>query len=490
MLYPSLYQLNTRVTLRELGPRATLNDLPDTFLDWLASAGFDWLWLLGVWQTGPLSREESRNSGDWRPVLAQVVPDLNDDDIVASPFAIQAYTGHRDYGGDAALALLRARLRQRGLRLMLDFVPNHVGLDHPWVLTHPDYFVQGTQDDLRAAPRNWRLVNTGAGPRVLAHGRDPYFPGWSDTLQLDYRHPPLRQAMTMQLTAVAARCDGVRCDMAMLLLPEVFDGTWRDAIPPQGPVVEGPFWPGAISATRTAAPEFVFMAEAYWDTEWRLQQDGFNYTYDKKLYDRLREGDAGKVRGHLHADPDYQRHSARFLENHDEPRVAAVFTPPTHQAAAVITFYVPGLRFFHAGQLEGRHIRIPMQVAFRPHEDPDPQVVAFYDRLLGCLRRPETRLGTWQLLECRATWWDNPTWESFVCMLWKYDGRLLLVCVNYGPRQAQCFVTLPVPGLAGRDVLLHDLMNPVEYTRAGDELIGRGLYLDMPPWGYHIFTLE
>ena len=296
--------------------------------------------------------------------------------------------------------------------------------------------------------------------------------------------------MIAELTNIASRCDGVRCDMAMLLLPEVFAGTWRNAAPPAGPVADGPFWPGAIEATRNAKPGFIFMAEAYWDTEWRLQQDGFDYTYDKKLYDRLRDGDAGEVRGHLHADPDYQRHSARFLENHDEPRVAAVFTPATHQAAAVITFFVPGLRFFHAGQLEGRHIRVPMQIAFRPHEAPDPLVVAFYDRLLTCLRRPEPRDGNWQLLDCRACWSDNPTWESYVCMLWQAGDKTLLICVNYGPRQAQCFVPLPVPSLAGREVMLRDLMNPIKYARSGDELIGRGLFLDMPAWGYHIFTLE
>jgi hypothetical protein len=487
--HPSLYQVNTRVALREVGARATLDDLPDVFLDRLASAGFDWLWLLGIWQTGPLSREAARSSGEWRPILSHMVPELNDDDIVASPFSIEAYTVHRDYGGDAALARLRDRLHRRNLHLMLDFVPNHVGLDNAWVRTHPDYFIQGSQSDLRD-PHNWGLVNTGMGPRVLAHGRDPYFPGWADTLQLDYRLTAVREAMTAQLLAVASRCEGVRCDMAMLLLPDVFARTWGSAQPPRGPRADGPFWPGAIAATRSAAPGFVFMAEAYWDTEWSLQQDGFDYTYDKRLYDRLREGDAGQVRGHLHADAEYQRHSTRFLENHDEPRVAAVFTPPTHQAAAVITYFVPGMCFFHDGQLEGRHIRVPMQVAFRPREQPDARVVAFYERLLACLRRSEPHLGDWQLLSARATWPDNPTWESYVCMLWKQGHRLLLVCVNYGPRQAQCFLPLPVPALAGRDVVLRDLMNPIQYTRSGDEMIGRGLYLDMPPWGYHIFTLE
>src|SRR5262249_37659643 len=171
-----------------------------------------------------------------------------------------------------------------------------------------------------------------------------------DTLQLNYGNPATQAAMIAELIKIAGQCDGVRCDMAMLVLPEVFERTWN--IPCQ------PFWPQATERVRQQAPEFCFMAEVYWDLEWTLQQQGFDFTYDKRLYDRLRAGHARPVREHLYAGLDYQDKLARFLENHDEPRAAATFAPGVHEAAAVITFLSPGLRFFHQGQLEGRRKHI------------------------------------------------------------------------------------------------------------------------------------
>src|SRR5262249_52432143 len=152
------------------------------------------------------------------------------------------------------------------------------------------------------------------------------------------------------LVRIAGQCDGVRCDMAMLVLPEVFERTWG--------IKAQPFWPAATRRVREQVPGFCFMAEVYWDMEWTLQQQGFDYTYDKRLYDRLRARHARPVREHLWADVDYQNRMARFLENHDEPRASATFPPGVHEAAAVITFLSPGLRFFHQGQFEGRMKRI------------------------------------------------------------------------------------------------------------------------------------
>src|SRR5438874_3534737 len=157
--YPSLYQINTRVWLTELsqklGRPATLDDIPDADLDRLARMGFDWIWLLSVWQTGPAAQQVSRSNLEWRREFHETLPDLREEDIAGSGFAITGYTVHSNLGGDAALARLRERLRKRGLKLMLDFVPNHMGLDHPWIEHHPDYFVQGTELDMARAPQNY-----------------------------------------------------------------------------------------------------------------------------------------------------------------------------------------------------------------------------------------------------------------------------------------------------------------------------------------------
>ena len=148
---------------RSLGRPATLDDIPDAELDRLAGMGFDWIWFLSVWQTGPAAQRISRSNQQWRREFEETLPDLREEDIAGSGFAITGYTVHRDLGGDAALARLRARLRQRGLRLMLDFVPNHMAPDHPWTDEHPDYFVHGSEGDLARSPRNYCRVKTKTG---------------------------------------------------------------------------------------------------------------------------------------------------------------------------------------------------------------------------------------------------------------------------------------------------------------------------------------
>lgn len=484
--YPSLYQLNTRVYLTELsrtqGRPVTLDDIPDAELDRLAAIGFDWIWLLSVWQTGPAGREVSRSHREWRREFQETLPDLREEDVIGSGFAITAYRVHQDLRGDAALARLRERLSGRGLRLMLDFVPNHTGLDHPWVTDHPDYFIAGTQADLTRVPANYTRIKRGNGDLILAHGRDPYFPGWPDTLQLNYGNPALQEAMAGELLKIAGRCDGVRCDMAMLLLPEVFERTWG--------VSAQPFWPKATERVRQRFPSFCFMAEVYWDLEWALQQQGFDYTYDKRLYDRLREGKARPVRDHLRAGLDYQSKLARFLENHDEHRAAATFPTPMHKAAAAITFLSPGLRFFHQGQLHGRKKHISPHLGRAPDEPIDSSLNPFYQRLLAVLRRPVTREGQWQLLECNPAWQDNPSWESFIIFAW--DGATdeqLLVAVNYAPTRSQCYVRLPFADLADAEWQLQDLIGDATYHRHGNDLQSRGLYLDEPAWSALVFSM-
>jgi glycosidase len=485
--YPSLYQVNTRVWLtelsRQLGRRATLDDIPDGGLDRFADMGFDWIWLLSVWQTGLAGQRISRSNPEWRREFQETLPDLCEEDIPGSGFAITGYTVHEGLGGDAALVRLRERMRQRGLRLLLDFVPNHTGLDHPWVEDHPEYYVHGTELDLARAPQNYTWVKRKTGDLLLALGRDPYFPGWPDALQLNYANPATQEAMIGELLKIAGQCDGVRCDMAMLVLPEVFERTWSMRSPP--------FWPAATERVRQRHPGFCFMAEVYWDLEWTLQQQGFDYAYDKRLYDRLREGHARPVREHFHAGLDYQDKLARFLENHDEPRAAAAFASDVQPAAAVITFLSPGLRFFHEGQFQGRKKRISPHLGRRPEEVVDADLAKFYDRLLAALRSPLVRDGRWQLLDCGSAWDGNWTSECFLAFAWHGDGPgRLVVAVNYAANRSQCYVRLPFTDLAGRRWRLADQLGSDVYDRDGNDLQSHGLYLDMVPWLAAIYSMK
>jgi hypothetical protein len=485
--YPSLFQINTRVRLSELGAElgrpATLDDVTDAELDQLAGDSFDLVWFLGVWQTGEAARRVSATNPEWLAEYHRILPDFQEADVCGSCFAVRDYHVHADFGGDEALARLRERLRWRGLRLVLDFVPNHVAPDHPWVAEHPDFFVAGTEEQLAAEPQNYTRLETTGESRILAYGRDPYFAGWPDTLQLNYGNPALQDSLLCELQRIAHQCDGVRCDMAMLVLPEVFERAWG--------IRSAPFWPRATAEVRAKVPGFLFMAEVYWDLEWTLQQQGFDYTYDKRLYDRLVHGPARPVREHLFAGLDFQDRCARFLENHDEPRAAATFSPDVHRAAAVITFLGPGLRFFHQGQREGKRLRIPTHLGRGPAEVPDASTAAFYEDLLACLKDPAFRDGAWQLLDARPAWDGNWTWDAFLAFAWSgKDGSRRLVAVNYSDHAGQCYVTLPWKDLEGGAWRLADRMGPAVYERSGSSLAAEGLYLDVPAWSCHVFDVE
>jgi glycosidase len=263
--YPSLYQINTRVWLTErahaLGRPATLDDIPDADLDRPADMGFDWVWFLSVWQTGQAGQQVSRSNPEWRREFQETLPDLRDEDIAGSGFAISSYTVHEKLGGNAALSRLRDRLRERGLRLTLDFVPNHTGLDHTWVQDHPEYYVHGTELDLARAPRN--------------------------------------------------------------------------------------------------------------------------YTWAKR----------------------------------------------TH--------------------------------------------------------------GQWRLLDCKPAWEGNWTWDCFLAFAWQgTDGDRLLVAVNYAPNQSQYYVPFPFGDLADQAWRIEDVFSNATFERDGNDLRSRGLYLDMPAWGYSVFSLQ
>lgn len=223
-----------------------------------------------------------------------------------------------------------------------------------------------------------------------------------------------------------------------------------------------------------------------------MQQQGFAYCYDKRLYDRLREGHAAPVRGHLLAGLDYQDKLARFLENHDEPRAAARFPWPQHAAAAIITFLSPGLRFFHQGQFDGARLRIPTHLCRGPVEPGNREIAAFYGNLLQVLKHtPAFRDGAWSQIQPQPAWSGNRTSDDFVAYaLAGDDGSRHLVVVNYAGHQGQCRLPLLFPEFRGRSVRLSDVMGTEVYDRDGSEIVDPGLYIDHAPWQYNVFELR
>ena len=481
--HPTLYEINTWVWLAELGAKTespvNLGSVPLAEWDAVAALGFDAVWLMGVWERSPAGIAIANQNPSLQADFHKGLPDFRADDNVGSPYCIRRYVVDPHLGGREGLAVARRELASRGLRLVLDFVPNHVAPDHPWVKQHPEYFIQGSADDLQNAPTSYIEVD-GA---VFACGKDPYFPAWPDVLQLNAFQPGLRQAVIETLSDIASQCDGVRCDMAMLLLNSVFERTWAGRAG-QKPAAE--YWDVVISAVKKISPDFLFIAEAYWDLEWELQQHGFGFCYDKRLYDRLEHDNAESVRLHLCADLAYQGKLLRFLENHDEPRAAAEFLPEKECAAAVVTSTLPGARMFHEGQFEGRKVRLPVFLGRRPAEPVDNALQAFYRKLLEAINSPVFREGEWTLCE-RSGWPDNPSYQNVVAWRWDYNSERYLIVVNLSERQAQAMIHTGWDDLAGRTTRFNDQLSGTTYDRPGDEIQSYGLYVDLAPWGCHFF---
>jgi hypothetical protein len=483
--YPLIYEINTWVWLHELSRKhrkpVNLATVPKQEWDAMASHGFDAVWFMGVWERSPAGIVISmRNTGlleDFRKAL----PDFSAEDNVGSPYCVRRYEVAEHLGGSKGLAAARRMLGERGMRLILDFVPNHVAPDHPWVAGHPDYFVRGSADDDRNDPASF----VEAGGTVFARGRDPYFPAWPDVLQLNAFEPGLRQAVVETVSEIAKHCDGIRCDMAMLMLNTVFERTWGVRA---GARPAGDYWATVIGAIKARHREFQFIAEAYWDLEWELQQQGFDYCYDKKLYDRLEHGDAESVRLHLLADRSYQDRLVRFIENHDEPRAAATFSSGKGRAAAVAILTLPGARLLHQGQFEGAKVRLPVFLGRRPVEPLDHDLVAFYERLLKATDRAVFRSGAWRLCE-RSGWPDNQSCLNVLSWCRVMDDERYLIVINLGPAGAQARVHLPWDELRGHTWRLDDALSGAVYDRSGDEMRDAGLYVDLGPWAHHVFRM-
>lgn len=514
--YPILYEINARVWLSELselhGHPVALGGVPEAELERIAARGFEAVWLMGVWTTGPEGRAVARIEPSLQPGYLRALPDFRPWDCAGSPYSVAAYEVPEDMGGPVGLAALRDKLRRHGLRLVLDFVSNHMGRDCPWIDEDPDLFVRGSSEDAIRHPTAFFVSRDG---HVIAHGRDPYFPPWTDTAQINYSRPRTRERMLRTILSLADRCDGLRCDMAMLILPEILEGTWGERL---GPATgRWSFWGDAIHAVKDRRPDFTFLAEAYWGLERQLQVEGFDFTYDKALYDRLREGDAGGARAHLTCEIPFQARCARFVENHDEDRAVVAFGREGTRSAAAATFFTPGLRLFHQGQIEGRRAKLPVQIRRAPKEEPDAESVRFHESLLGFLREPIFQEEFEELAPRRAEAGDAAA-DRVLAHLWtrgqhpvgdrgregggregggrECTGResaacAALIVVNSGAAPARARVLLPSRVVeSSRRYELEDRLTGERTEREGRELLDPGLTVALAPHGVQLLAMR
>jgi glycosidase len=471
MNQPTIYELNTPVFLTEIGQRTgypvTLATVPDQVWDEVAATGADMVWLMGVWTRSPLARTMALSE----PWLRGAYEGIADDAIIGSAYSIQAYTVDETLGGNDALAIARAKLKERGVGLLLDYVPNHVAIDHAWVAHHPEFLIRGTEEELNNQPN--AFVRTQSG--VIAKAKDPNFEPWSDVVQLDAFSRPLRFAVTELLHTLASMCDGVRCDMAMLMMNDVFAQTWGERA---GQRPQEDYWPPIITAVKDRNPNFIFLAEVYWGKEQALLEQGFDFCYDKELYDALVHASVPDLEALLHRPLGYQKRLMRFIENHDEPRAAATFELAQHQAAAVIAATLPGMHLYHQGQFEGARVKVPVHLRRRSSEPGDQSIMAFYAWLRGVVSSIQFKTDTWTLLDTQAGFFHHRS-KQVVAWAWSGQAETRVIAVNYSAQKA----AVRLPYLV--DKTIHQVLDG-----SGNVLNPTGEILNFEPWQVAIMTLS
>ncbi len=488
MRHPILFEINTRCWLHELSEasdsRVTLGIVPDEhFREW-QRLGFTHIWLMGVWTSGKRAREQELDSADIRTELDLALPGWTKDDVAGSPYSISGYHVPRALGGDTGLKRFRSKLHQHGLKLILDFVPNHLAPDHPWVATHPERFVQCDSTDASSF-----IGGSGDYPVRLCNGRDPYFAPWNDTVQLDYRRQDTRTAMLGELESIAQRCDGVRCDMAMLVINDIFFDTWKEQLCRDTEVTED-FWPTAIHSIREQHADFLFLAEAYWNRERQLIQQGFDFAYHKQFTDAvIHQRDT--VQSVVLSNEDWLNQSAHFLENHDEQRVAAELEPDVHRAAALAILALPGMRLLHEGQLRGWKIKTPVRLALRQREETDVRIAQMYEQLITTLNKTSVGNGDHMFLKPGPAWDENETSRWMLLIEWHAGpDQFHLVAINFAPHRSQCYAAITAGNLAQHAWRMNDLLSDESYERDGEALQFDGLYLDLPAYGAQCFEFN
>ncbi|NOX18220.1 MAG: glycosidase [Chlorobi bacterium] len=486
---PRLYEINTRVWIRQFdkaGQKAKLSNIPDTYWDYLRELGVDFVWLMGIWKISKSAVQRYAFEDELTDEYERALKDWTEEDVIGSPYAIDVYDVNYDLGNLDDLLNLKSKLNERGMKLILDYVPNHFSAESILIRTHPDIFLYTDEkyyyDDPHTFFKPYRDSKF-----ALAHGRDPFYPAWQDTVQVNYFSVSARDFMLETLIRLTRVADGLRCDMAMLALNNVFKNTWGGVL--ETMKVSEPkneFWKIAIDYIKKEREDFIFIGEVYWDLEWKLQQLGFDYTYDKKLTERIVSGNVHEIRSHLHADPEYRMKSVRFIENHDEERSIKVLGKEKALAAATIIGTIDGMDFYYDGQLEGKTVKLPVQLGRAPKEKVGRYVKSFYEKFLKLTSEEIFKNGEWTQLTPESAGDGDRFFKNILCWQWTYQNERRLIVINFSSETSGARIIIDVADYS-ETILFDDMLNNKSYKRKKSEIEKHGLYVKLKPYRSHIF---
>lgn len=485
---PSLLEINGRVWIKRFKDKSeqtTLKDIDKFFFDDLQQHQFDYLWLMGAWKNSEEYADKYCFVEGLQREYSNALPDWNNSDVIGSPYAIDEYTLNKRFGTKSDLLEFKDKLNRAGIKLILDFIPNHFSSESKLISSNPELFLEADEELLNNEGTTFFTTND----RIFAHGKDPYFPAWQDTVQVNYFNTAAYDFLTDILLNLTDLCDGLRCDMAMLPLLSVFENTWDQVIRKMNckkPSHE--FWESAIVSVKDKRNDFIFIAEAYWDLEYELQKLGFDYTYDKRLTDRLRSDTPANIKAHLSADFNYQSKSVRFLENHDEKRAVDAFGIDKSKAAAVVCGTLPGMRFYHDGQFEGKTIKLPVQLGREPFEEVNAGIFEFYEQLLSITGKDVCKYGKWELLDVIPAGSNDQTHQNLLSWIWYNDDEYMLIVINYNGEDAYCRLRIDLE-TNKEELELTDLMEDKSYKQTRHEIVSNGLFIKLEGYQSHIFQI-
>jgi len=482
---PKIYEINTWPWLHSLSEKnnssITLNNIPEEIFKQELKL-FDAVWLMGVWERSPASKRIALEHPDLQNEYHRALSDFRDEDVIGSPYSVYYYHVDKNIGGIEGLKEVRKQLTERGIRLILDYVPNHVSIDSLWTL-EKNLFIEGTVDDLISHAYDFFSISE----KVYAHGKDPNFPAWTDTIQINAFSKEAREKTQKTLLQIATLCDGVRCDMAMLVTNDVFKRTWGEKA---GSEPEKEFWEDIIPEVKKEFPNFIFIAEVYWDMEWTLQQQGFDYCYDKRLYERLVHGNAQTIKAHLNAEWNYQSKLVRFIENHDEQRALSVFGEEKSKAAAIIALTLPGAKLIHERQMHGYKVKLPVQLGRREIEEVNKSLLDFYRNLLRVVPDEGFDKDNWYICEVKPIKSSDSSYTNIISYFWGNNSLYRLIVVNYSPNLAKAHIKINQLNYGSNNWNFCDLLTQKEYIYKGDDLNKYGLYINLSAWNGHIFDIK
>ncbi|EAY12492.1 Alpha amylase, catalytic domain containing protein [Trichomonas vaginalis G3] len=468
---PYLYGLS-----KKIGKQVkTFKDIPESeFKSW-KDKGFQWIWFMGVWQVGEFGPHHDRTDPGLKEAFNHHLPGWTDEDVIGSPYSITEYKLNKELGTEADLKWLRQKLHSYGMKLMVDFVPNHSACDAPEIKTKPNFYIRCPQGE---NPDKSKYLENG-----IAFGCGMWCSPWTDVAQYNYADLKFRKHQITVLKYIASVADGCRCDMAHLIINDEFCNYWQKELVSWGyakPSTE--FWEEAISAVKKQYPDFKFMAESYGDVLGKLHHYGFDWAYDKDPLDKLYAHDMDGYQHYIaNHSAEFFSKTAHFTENHDEPRTVEKFWDwhPAAMCAAATLLTLPGVRFFFQDQWLGYKNRIAVHLRRAVDEEPKPHIVEFYNVLFEVLKKDALQNGKFQQL------WVNGS-STIPCWKWSTDKQNIIIAANFGENKTGGYCVInDFPG--NGEVEIKELFSGEIYKRNAEEIRSSGLIIVLEQYQVQIF---